>query len=53
MTNWLNDYADRMELSWWIFAVAFIATVIIAIVTLSFHAIKTAVANPVNSLRAE
>ncbi|PTX14686.1 putative permease [Pontibacter mucosus] len=53
MTNWLNDYADRMELSWWIFAVAFIATVIIAIVTLSFHAIKTAVANPVNSLRTE
>lgn len=53
MTNWLNDFADRMELSWWIFAVAFIATVIIAIVTLSFHAIKTAVANPVNSLRTE
>ncbi|WP_266203024.1 ABC transporter permease [Pontibacter kalidii] len=53
MTNWLNDYADRTELSWWIFAAAFIATIIIAIVTLSFHAIKTAVANPVNSLRTE
>ncbi|TPE44020.1 ABC transporter permease [Pontibacter mangrovi] len=53
MHNWLNDYADRMELSWWIFAIAFVATIIIAIVTLSFHAIKTAVANPVNSLRAE
>ncbi|AKD05483.1 ABC transporter permease [Pontibacter korlensis] len=53
MNGWLNDYADRTELSWWIFAMAFVSTIIIAVVTLSFHAIKTAVANPVNSLRAE
>ncbi|WP_439880299.1 ABC transporter permease [Pontibacter sp. MBLB2868] len=53
MSNWLNDYADRMELSWWIFAVAFIATFIIALVTLSFHAVKTAVNTPISSLRTE
>lgn len=53
MRGWLQDYADRTELSWWIFAVAFVSTVIIAMVTLSFHAIKTAVASPITSLRTE
>jgi putative ABC transport system permease protein len=53
MTNWLNDYAYRTELSWWVFGAAFIATIVIAIVTLSFHAIKTAMADPVSSLRTE
>ncbi|WP_242927898.1 ABC transporter permease [Pontibacter vulgaris] len=53
MNDWLQDYADRTELSWWVFAVACIATFLIALVTLSFHAIKTAVANPITSLRTE
>ncbi|MBF9253436.1 ABC transporter permease [Pontibacter sp. 172403-2] len=53
MSGWLNDYADRTELSWWIFAAAFVATFLIAMLTLSFHAIKTAVATPVTSLRTE
>ncbi|GHA74582.1 ABC transporter permease [Pontibacter akesuensis] len=53
MNAWLNDYAVRTELSWWIFAIALLATFAIAMFTLSFHAIKTAVANPVNSLRSE
>ena len=53
MSGWLQDYADRTELSWWIFAVACISTFLIAMVTLSFHAIKTAVANPITSLRTE
>ncbi|WP_299756495.1 ABC transporter permease [uncultured Pontibacter sp.] len=53
MSGWLNNYADRMELSWWIFTFAFISTFLIAMLTLSFHAIKTAVANPVTSLRSE
>jgi putative ABC transport system permease protein len=53
MNNWLNDYAYRTELSWWIFAVAFAATLIIAMFTLSFHAIRTALADPVSSLRTE
>lgn len=53
MHNWLNDYAYRTELSWWIFAAAFVATLLIAMLTLSFHAVKTALADPVNSLRTE
>ncbi|GAB3822337.1 ABC transporter permease [Pontibacter rugosus] len=53
MSNWLQGYAYRTEVSWWIFAVALLATVVIAMFTLSFHAIKTAIANPVNSLRSE
>ena len=53
MGGWLNDFADRTEMSWWIFAAAFVSTVIIATLTLSFHAIRTAVANPVTSLRTE
>lgn len=53
MSAWLNDYAVRTELSWWIFAVALVATVLIAMLTLSFHAVKTAVATPVTSLRTE
>ena len=53
MSGWLNDYADRTDLSWWIFAMAFVTTIIIAMVTLSFHAVKTAIANPVTSLRTE
>lgn len=53
MNAWLADYARHTDLSWWIFAIAFIATFLIAMVTLSFHAIKTAVADPVRSLRTE
>ncbi|RDV13256.1 ABC transporter permease [Pontibacter diazotrophicus] len=53
MNGWLSDYAYRTDLSWWIFAIAFAATLVIATLTLSFHAIKTAVANPVTSLRTE
>ncbi|MEJ8803175.1 ABC transporter permease [Pontibacter sp. H249] len=53
MNRWLDDYAYRTELSWWIFALALAATIIISIITLSFHAIKTAVSNPVTSLRTE
>ncbi|MDX5438477.1 MAG: ABC transporter permease [Pontibacter sp.] len=53
MSAWLNDYAVRTELSWWIFAVALATTVLIAMLTLSFHAVKTAVATPVTSLRTE
>ncbi|NEM96983.1 ABC transporter permease [Pontibacter burrus] len=53
MSVWLNNYVDRTELSWWIFGMALVSTIVIAIVTLSFHAIKTAIANPVTSLRTE
>ena len=53
MSNWLDNYAARMELNWWIFAVALVSTIIIAMVTLSFHAVKTAITNPITSLRTE
>ncbi|KAA9345565.1 ABC transporter permease [Adhaeribacter soli] len=53
MHKWLEDYAYRTELSWWIFALAAIATMLIALFTVSFQAIKTAIANPVTSLRSE
>jgi putative ABC transport system permease protein len=53
MSNWLNEYANRTDLSWWIFALAFLITLVIAMFTLSFHAVKTAMADPVTSLRTE
>jgi putative ABC transport system permease protein len=51
--NWLQNYEYRTEISWWIFAVAAIGAVIITLLTVSFQAIKAAVANPVKSLRTE
>ncbi|MEP6728748.1 MAG: FtsX-like permease family protein [Bacteroidota bacterium] len=51
--KWLQDYAYRIPISWWIFALAGGAACLIAIVTISFQAIKAAVANPVTSLRSE
>jgi len=53
MDNWLQDFAYRTSIAWWIFAVAGSLTILVAIVTLSYHAIKAATANPVRSLRSE
>ena len=50
---WLEDYAYRIDISWWIFMAAVLLSIIIAFITISFQAIKAAVANPVNSLRTE
>lgn len=50
---WLKDYAYRIEISWWIFLLAVIVALVIALVTISFQAIKAAIANPVKSLRTE
>jgi putative ABC transport system permease protein len=51
--KWLQNYPYRITLSWWLFASAAILVILIAIVTVSFQAIKAAVANPVKSLRTE
>ena len=51
--KWLENYPYRIALDWWLFASAGILVVLIALVTVSFQAIKAAVANPVKSLRAE
>lgn len=53
MHNWLQNYQYRAELSWWIFAAAGIGALVITLLTVSFQAIKAAVANPVKSLRTE
>lgn len=53
MNNWLQDFAYRINISWWMFAAAGIAVLLIAIVTVSFKAIRAAIANPVKSLRTE
>jgi putative ABC transport system permease protein len=53
MYNWLQDYAYRVQISWWIFLVAAGLAVLIALLTISSQAIKAALANPVKSLRTE
>jgi len=53
INKWLQDYAYRVEISWWIFLVAVVLALVIALVTISFQAIKAAIANPIKSLRTE
>ncbi|HEX5154425.1 MAG TPA: ABC transporter permease [Parafilimonas sp.] len=53
MHNWLQDFAYRINIQWWVFIVAGIAALFIALATVSFQAIKAALANPVKSLRTE
>jgi putative ABC transport system permease protein len=53
MNNWLEDFPYRVAISWWVFAVAAIASLLIALITISFQAIKAALANPTRNLRAE
>lgn len=53
MNEWLQNFAYKTHLSWWIFALAALITCGIALVTVSVKAIKAAVANPVKSLRTE
>jgi len=53
MHQWLQDYAYRINISWWLFAAGGLVAIIIALATISFQAIKAASANPVKSLRTE
>ena len=53
MNRWLEDFAYRIDVQWWVFAVAGVAAVAIALLTVSWQAIKAALANPVDSLRDE
>jgi ABC-type antimicrobial peptide transport system permease subunit len=53
MHQWLQDYAYRVNISPWLFAAGGLAAIIIALATISFQAIKAAIANPVKSLRSE
>lgn len=51
MNKWLADFAYRISMGWWMFGVAGVAAMVIALLTVSFQAIKAAMANPVKSLR--
>ncbi|MES1218363.1 MAG: ABC transporter permease [Bacteroidota bacterium] len=53
MNSWLQDFAYRITISGWVFIIAALTAVFIAIITVSFQAIKAAMANPVKSLRTE
>lgn len=53
MNKWLENFAYKTNITWWLFAGAGILAVIIAFITISFQAIKAAIANPVKSLRIE
>ena len=50
---WLNDFVFRTSVSWWIFGVSGIGMILLALLTLSVQTVRTAMANPVNSLRSE
>ncbi|NJO25821.1 MAG: FtsX-like permease family protein [Bacteroidia bacterium] len=53
MNKWLQDFAYRVNIAWWVFVVAGILALLIALITVSFQAIKAAITNPVKSLRTE
>jgi putative ABC transport system permease protein len=53
MYQWLQDFAYRISISWIVFAMAGLIAIVIALATISFQAVKAAVANPAKSLRTE
>jgi putative ABC transport system permease protein len=53
MHRWLQDFAYRIDIEWWVFALAGFLSLVIALATISFQAIRAAMANPVKSLRSE
>jgi putative ABC transport system permease protein len=53
MNRWLRDYAYKIDISWWMFVIAGLFAVLIALTTVSIQSIKAALANPVKSLRSE
>ena len=53
LEQWLADFAYRIHIEWWIFALAGLIAIVLAFITISVQSIKAALANPVNSLRSE
>ena len=53
MHKWLQGFAYHIEIKWWVFMIAGLLAVGIAIITVSFQAVKAAIANPIKSLRTE
>jgi len=53
MQDWLQDFVYRINISWWLLLLAGIMAIVVALITVSFQAVKAAIANPVKSLRTE
>jgi ABC-type antimicrobial peptide transport system permease subunit len=53
MNQWLENYAERTAVSWWIFAASGAGMLLVAVFTSGFQTVKAAIANPVKSLRSE
>jgi putative ABC transport system permease protein len=53
MQRWLTDFAYRIDIQWWIFALAGLVALVVAFLTVSIQSMKAALANPVDSLRNE
>lgn len=53
MNKWLQDFAYRINISWWIFLIAALLAIVVTLITVSFQAVKAALSNPVKSLRTE
>jgi len=53
MNKWLQSFAYRINIRWWVFVVAYFFAIFIALLTVSFQAIKAAIANPVKGLRTD
>ncbi|HVS92017.1 MAG TPA: ABC transporter permease [Mucilaginibacter sp.] len=53
MNKWLQDFAYRIQINWWMFTAAGLGAIFIALITVSFQSVKAALANPIKSLRSE
>ena len=53
MNKWLQDFAYRVNIQWWVLVLAGSIAILIAFITISFQAVRAAFVNPVNSLRSE
>jgi len=53
MSKWLQSFAYRVDIQWWVFAIAGIAAILIAFITVGTQSIKAATANPAKSLKSE
>jgi len=53
MRNWLDNFAYRTDLSWWVFIAGGGTTLLIALLTVGYHALRAAVSNPIEALRYE
>ena len=53
MYQWLDNFPYRITISWWMFAVAGVLAVVLALLTVSFQTVKASLANPVKNLRTE